>query len=160
VLQREVADADRDRVLRSADRDLFAVGRFSPATLEVTGCAENGLERLAVMAAVEANETEAARVGFVLNALGEGILNFTVAGMAPPDENVGRLQLLFRKTLVGLVQADRLDIELTVHVKFTNSGGHRAADSIRINLFRSVRRILVPDQYFECHRVYFGRFSW
>jgi len=105
-LKGEVAHAEGDGVLSSAHGDFFRVGAFSPATLQVTGCSEDGAERLAVVAAVKANESEAVLLHAHSNLFGQLVADFAVAGVAPPEKDVGGVQKLVGKALIGFVESN------------------------------------------------------
>lgn len=158
-LKGEVAHSEGDRVLSSAHGDFFRVVALSPAALQVAGGAEDGLERLAVVAAVEANEAKAMLLHADLDLFGEFIVHFAVAGMAPPEEDVGGVEKLVGQALIGFVEANGVNIEQTFGVEFFQSVGDCAAEASWIKLLGSVRGIFVPNENFECHRVYFVLFA-
>lgn len=108
-LKGEVAHAEGDRVLGGAHGDFFRVGAFSPAALKVAGCSENSAERLAVVATVKAHETETVLLHADADLFGQLVADFAVARVAPPEEDVGRVQELVGKTLIGFVESNGMN---------------------------------------------------
>lgn len=158
-LKGEVAHAEGDWVLGGADGDFFRVVAFSPAALEVAGGAEDGAEWLAVVAAVEADKTEAVLLHADLNLFGKLVAHFPVSSVAPPEEDVGGIQKLVGQALIGFIESNGMDFEQAVGVEFLESVGDCAAEAGWIKLLGSVRGIFVPNENFECHRVYFVLFG-
>ena len=105
-LKGEVAHAEGDWVLSSTHGDFFRVRAFSPAALQVAGCSEDGAERLAVVATVKADEAEAVLLHADADLFGQLVADFAVARVAPPEKDVGGVQELVGKALIGFIESN------------------------------------------------------
>lgn len=144
--EREVFHALGDRVPGGADSDLLRIVGFSPATLEVTGGVQDSLKGLGIVAGVKADEAHPSLVDVGSDALGKLVFDFSVAGMTPPKEDVGFGKETFRDALLGFIQVSDLDAEFVELVELLETGGDGAAKVLRIDFFRGVAGILIPDE--------------
>lgn len=142
----EVFDAFGDGVPRGTDADGFAVVGFAPAALEVSGAAEDGLESLAVVAAVEADEAHSLFAHLVFDHLGDLVFDFAMAGVAPPHEDVGVVEDFLGDALVLFVKVCDFDFEFLGGIEGIDSGFDGTVEAIGIDFEGAMLRVLVPDE--------------
>ena len=142
----EVVNAFGNRVPGGADSDRLAVIRFTPATLEVSGTAEDGFEGLAIVARVEANEAHSLLVNLGFDHVGDFVVDFAVAGVAPPNEDVGVVEDFLSDALVLFVEVSDFDFEFCAGVEGIDSGFDRSVEAVGIDFEGTVLGVFVPNQ--------------
>ena len=104
-----VWDAGRDRVRRVDGPDELALALVAP--LEAARGAEHALEDLGVVARVQDEQAHAAEHGLV-DAGDDRVVDVVVGDVAPPGQDVGRVDHLLRKAVIGLVERGGAELDL------------------------------------------------
>ncbi len=121
---------------------------------EVTHCTDDGTEGLGVVRGVERDEAHLAHINAALDLGYESVVYLSVSHMSPPDENVGIVKHLVRKTLIGIVEGGKSYFDVIVlRKKFADSG----VQTVRIDSLTGLIGLFVsefiPDSYSD-HGMY------
>ena len=121
---------------------------------EIAHCTDDCAEGLGVVRGMESDEAHLAHINAALDLGYESVVYLTVSHMSPPDENVGIVKHLVRKSLIGIVEGGKSYFDVIVlRKKFANGGVKTVrVDSLTglVGLFVSE---FVPDCYFD-HNMY------
>jgi hypothetical protein len=78
--------------------------------------------------------------------LGDFVVDFAMAGVAPPNEDIGIVEDFLGDALVLFVEVSDFDLEFCAGVEGIDSGFDRSVEAVGIDFEGTVLGVFVPDQ--------------